>query len=109
MADRIGVINKGKIILVDDKNTLMQKLGKKQLKLHLQSSLSELPAGLEEFNLELTNDGIELIYTFDSQSKDTGIVILLRKLNEHGVYFKDLQSSESSLEDIFVNLVRNQS
>ncbi len=107
MADRIGIISKGKIILVDEKHTLMQKLGKKQLKLHLQSALTDLPSELSEFNLELTNDGVELIYTFDSQSEHTGIAILLRKLNEHGIDFKDLQSTESSLEEIFVSLVRN--
>ncbi len=107
MADRIGIISKGKIILVDEKHTLMQKLGKKQLKLLLQSALTDLPSELSEFNLELTNDGVELIYTFDSQSEHTGIAILLRKLNEHGIDFKDLQSTESSLEEIFVSLVRN--
>ncbi|NNE38710.1 MAG: ABC transporter ATP-binding protein [Gammaproteobacteria bacterium] len=107
MADRIGIISNGKIILVDDKNTLMQKLGKKQLKLHLQSPLTQLPTELREFNLDITNEGYELIYTFDTQSEQTGIAILLRKLNEHGIDFKDLQSSESSLEEIFVNLVRN--
>ena len=107
MADRIGVISKGKLILVDDKSTLMSKLGKKQLKLHLQSPLKILPPELNEFNLELTNDGFELIYTFDSQSEDTGIASLLRKLNGQGIDFKDLQSSESSLEEIFVSLVRN--
>jgi ABC-2 type transport system ATP-binding protein len=107
MADRIGIISKGKLILVDEKSTLMRKLGKKQLKLHLQSRLASLPPQLNEFNLELTNDGIELIYTFDSQSEHTEIASLLRKLNGHGINFKDLQSNESSLEEIFVNLVRN--
>ena len=107
MADRIGIISKGKIILVDNKNTLMKKLGKKQLKLHLQSPLTSLPEELNDYNLEITNEGIELIYTFDTQSEQTGIALLLKKLNEQGIDFKDLQSSESSLEEIFVSLVRN--
>lgn len=107
MADRIGIISKGKIILVDEKNTLMKKLGKKQLKLHLQSPLTSLPDELNGFNLEITNEGIELIYTFDTQSEQTGIALLLKILNEQGIDFKDLQSSESSLEEIFVSLVRN--
>ena len=107
MADRIGVISKGKLILVDDKNVLMQKLGKKQLKLHLQNPLVQVPVELTQFSLELSEDGTELTYTFDTQSHQTGIAILLRRLNEHGIDFKDLQSSESSLEEIFVSLVRN--
>ena len=107
MADRIGIISKGNLILVDEKKNLMKKLGKKQLKLHLQSPLASLPDELNDFNLEITNEGIELIYTFDTQSDQTGIAILLRKLNDHGIDFKDLQSSESSLEEIFVSLVRN--
>jgi len=107
MADRIGIISKGKIILVDEKNTLMKKLGKKQLKLHLQSPLTSLPDELNGYNLEITNEGIELIYTFDTQSEQTGIALLLKILNEQGIDFKDLQSSESSLEEIFVSLVRN--
>jgi ABC-2 type transport system ATP-binding protein len=109
MADRIGVINKGEIILVEDKHVLMQKLGKKQLTLHLQSPLSSLPAELQSANLQLSEDGNELVYTFDTQSQETGIVGLLRRLNEHGIDFKDLQTSESSLEEIFVSLVRGRS
>ena len=107
MADRIGVISNGKIILVDDKRVLMRKLGKKQLHLHLQNPLAQIPQELRDFSLELADDGIELIYTFDTQGEDTGIANLLRRLNEHGIDFKDLQSSESSLEEIFVSLVRN--
>lgn len=108
MADRIGIISNGKIILVDDKNVLMQKLGKKQLRLQLQTSLSRLPAELAGYPVELSSDGIELIYTYDTQGEHTGITMLLRTLNEYGIDFKDLQSSQSSLEDIFVNLVRKQ-
>lgn len=108
MADRIGVINKGEIILVEDKDTLMDKLGKKRLTLHLQSPLRGLPDELVGDPIELSEDGHELIYTFDAQHEDTGIAGLLRKLNEHGIDFKDLQSSQSSLEEIFVNLVHEE-
>jgi len=106
MADRIGVINKGEIILVEDKHTLMRKLGKKQLILHLRSPLPSLPADLQSEHLQLSADGTDLVYTFDAQSEETGIATLLRRLNEHGIDFKDLRTSESSLEDIFVSLVR---
>ena len=108
MADRIGIINKGEIILVEDKSVLMEKLGKKQLKLHLQRPLSRIPEELAGSELALAADGNELIYTFDAQSEQTGIAGLLRQLGEHGIDFKDLQSSQSSLEEIFVNLVRAQ-
>jgi ABC-2 type transport system ATP-binding protein len=106
MADRIGVINKGEIVLVEDKVALMRKLGKKQLRLHLQNPLASIPTELADHPLELSADGNELTYTYDAQGKETGIAGLLRRLNEHGIDFKDLQSSESSLEDIFVSLVR---
>ena len=106
MADRIGVINKGELILVEDKHTLMRKLGKKQLTLSLQQTMREIPPGLAGLPLELSADGATLVYTFDTQSEETGIASLLRRLGEHGIDFKDLQSSESSLEDIFVSLVR---
>lgn len=106
MADRIGVISQGKIIMVEDKAVLMQKLGKKQLSLHLQRPLESVPAALSEYHLELSADGTELVYTFDVKSEQTGIAELLRRLAEHGIDFKDLQSSQSSLEDIFVNLVK---
>ncbi len=105
MADRIGVISKGEIILVEDKDVLMRKLGKKQLTLHLQEPLAAIPAGLADYQLELAADGAELIYTFDAQAQDTGIAALLRQLASQGVDFKDLQTQESSLEDIFVSLV----
>ncbi|WP_097460584.1 ABC transporter ATP-binding protein [Mangrovitalea sediminis] len=109
MADRIGVINKGEIVLVEEKHALMEKLGKKQLRLHLQNPLDQIPAELSGLPLELTNEGNELVYTFDSQSEHTGIAGLLRQLNSHGIDFKDLSSRESSLEEIFVNLVRGRS
>ncbi len=105
MADRIGVIRKGEIILVENKAALMAKLGKKQLTLHLQHPLAQIPAALAGMALALSSDGSELVYTFDAQSEQTGIADLLRRLGEHGIDFKDLQSSQSSLEDIFVNLV----
>lgn len=106
MADRIGVINKGEIIVVENKTVLMKKLGKKQLTLHLQNPLTDVPDELASFRLELLADGHELVYTFDTQEEHTGIASLLRRLNEHGIDFKDLHSSESSLEEIFVSLVR---
>ena len=107
MADRIGVISGGTIILVEDKAALMAKLGKKQLHLHLQQPLREIPAALAGFPLTLADDGSELIYTFDAQSKETGIAGLMRALSEHAIDFKDLRSSESSLEEIFVSLVES--
>ena len=106
MADRIGVINKGELILVEDKAVLMRKLGKKQLTLTLQSPLTRIPEALAALPLELSHDGNALVYTFDTQTEETGIAALLRRLGEHGIDFKDLHSSESSLEDIFVSLVR---
>ena len=105
MADRIGVISNGEIILVEDKAVLMAKLGKKQLHLQLQHSLAAIPVQLAGHALTLADDGNELIYTFDVQSKETGIADLMRELALHGIDFKDLRSSESSLEEIFVNLV----
>ena len=106
MADRVGVINKGEIVLVEDKAVLMQKLGKKQLTLHLQTPLSAVPGALADLPLELAEDGQALVYTFDAQSEDTGIAALMRQLNAQGIDFKDLQTSQSSLEEIFVSLVR---
>jgi len=105
MADRIGVISKGELILVEDKAVLMRKLGKKQLSLQLQNPLPAIPAALSDLPLELVDDGHALLYTFDAQSEDTGIAPLLRRLAEQGIDFKDLHSSESSLEEIFVSLV----
>jgi ABC-2 type transport system ATP-binding protein len=109
MADRIGVISKGELIVVEEKAELMRKLGKKQLTLHLQEALKTVPPGLNGYDLALANDGADLVYTFDAQAENTGIAGLLRQLNERGVDFKDLQTEQSSLEEIFVNLVRSQS
>jgi ABC-2 type transport system ATP-binding protein len=107
MADRIGVISKGSLIVVEEKTALMRKLGKKQLTLQLQAPLATIPPGLAGLPLELAKEGTELIYSFDTQASETGIAGLLRKLNEAGIEFKDLHTAESSLEDIFVNLVRS--
>jgi len=106
MADRIGVISKGEIILVEDKTELMRKLGKKQLTLQLQHSLQDVPPELAVHHLELSNDGSELTYTYDAQSGRIGIVALLKDLSDAGIQFKDLHTTQSSLEDIFVSLVR---
>jgi len=105
MADRIGVINKGEIILVEDKFHLMEKLGKKQLTLELQRPLNTIPGELNGYNLELINNGNELVFTFDSREENTGIAGLIKQLNEKGIEFKDINSSQSSLEEIFVSLV----
>ncbi len=105
MADRIGVIRKGELILVEEKAALMQKLGKKQLKLQLKTPLARLPDDLSGHGLELAADGAEITYTFRTHGAQSGIADILRQLNGHGIDFTDLQSSESSLEDIFVNLV----
>ena len=106
MADRVGVISRGELVLVEDKHVLMRKLGKKQLSISLKTPMQALPQGLDEYALELADDGATLTYTFDAQSDDTGIAVLLRKLGDRGVDFKDLHTLESSLEDIFVSLVR---
>jgi len=108
MADRIGVINKGELVLVEEKRALMRKLGKKQLTLQLQAPLASLPPALAGYGLELADGGNALVYTFDTQGEATGIASLMRALNEQGIDFKDLHSSESSLEDIFVSLVQEQ-
>ncbi len=109
MADRIGVINNGEIGVVEDKTVLMNKLGKKQLTLTLQQPLNSIPTDLADYPLTLSADGNCLTYTFDVHQEHTGIPELLRKLGKHGIDFKDLHSSESSLEDIFVSLVKEQS
>ena len=105
MADRIGVISKGELIVVEDKAVLMRKLGKKQLTLQLRSPLQTIPEALAGLPLELTEGGHTLVYTFDTQQEETGIGDLLKRLAGLGIDFKDLHSSESSLEDIFVSLV----
>jgi len=106
MADRIGVISRGELILVEEKQALMRKLGKKQLTLHLQEPLAAIPAGLDGYQLELAAGGSDLVYTFDAHAEHTGIAELLRELSKRGVDFKDLQTAQSSLEEIFVSLVR---
>ncbi|MES2027591.1 MAG: ABC transporter ATP-binding protein [Pseudomonadota bacterium] len=106
MADRIGVINKGEIILIEEKTKLMEQLGKKQLKLHLQTRVTEIPASLAPYKLELAADGNQLIYSYDTKSERTGITSLLGDLRESGIRFSDLDTTQSSLEDIFVSLVR---
>ena len=105
MADRIGVIRQGKIILVEDKSRLMSKLGKKELRLHLQNPLEKIPGELTLEPVDLSDDGYELIYTFDSQQEQAGVARLLRTLGDLGIEYRDLQTRESSLEEIFVGLV----
>jgi ABC-2 type transport system ATP-binding protein len=106
MADRVGVINHGELIVVEEKAELMRKLGKKQLILQLHASLDTVPPALVAHGLDLSDDGTELTYTYDTQAERTGITTLLRSLNEAGVKFRDLRTTQSSLEDIFVNLVK---
>ena len=106
MADRIGIISGGRLILVEEKAQLMRQLGKKQLKIQLKEPLHQLPPALASYALELTVDGHELVFTFDIQSEQTGIAELLKALAAQGIDFKDLHSSQSSLEEIFVNLLR---
>lgn len=108
MADRIGVINKGQLILVEEKDALMEKLGKKELTLQLTESIDTIPESLGEYPLTLSEDGYQLVYTFDSHGDRTGIAALLRRMSECGIEYQDLNTSQSSLEDIFVNLVREQ-
>ena len=108
MADRIGVINGGEIMLVEDKTELMRKLGKKQLTLQLDHPLASIPAGLAGWNLERASDGNELTYTYDTQGEGGSIIALLKDVNDAGISFKDLHTTQSSLEDIFVSLVRGE-
>jgi ABC-2 type transport system ATP-binding protein len=107
MADRVGVIRKGEIILVEDKVALMRKLGRKQLVLHLQAPLERIPESLAGFDLALADGGNALEYTYDSDRERAGIASLLDRLEDAGIGFKDLETQESSLEDIFVNLVHS--
>jgi ABC-2 type transport system ATP-binding protein len=109
MADRVGVINKGEIVLVEDKANLMQKLGRKQLKLHLQSGIDAIPSALSAYNLELSSEGHDLIFNYDTKGDRTGITSLLGDLRAAGIRFTDLETNQSSLEDIFVSLVQKQS
>jgi len=106
MADRVGIINNGEIVLVEKKQDLMRQLGKKQLILDLQQPIDEIPPELSNYGLELTDDGCQLIYTYDTYAERTGITSLLGSLNEAGIRFKDLNTTKSSLEEIFVDLVK---
>jgi ABC-2 type transport system ATP-binding protein len=108
MADRIGVMSRGRLVVVGEKAALMQRLGKKQLTLRLRRPLERIPEDLSAQPLELSSGGSELVYTFDARADETGIAELLRRLGELGVEFKDLRTDESSLEDIFVSLVKEQ-
>ncbi|MEZ5763874.1 MAG: ABC transporter ATP-binding protein [Xanthobacteraceae bacterium] len=109
MADRIGVINKGEIILVEEKAELMRKLGKKRLAVQLKQPVTQVPPALAAYNLSLADDGRQLVYTYDTQGERTGITALLDELNAAGIGFNDLSTTQSSLEDIFVDLVRTRS
>jgi ABC-2 type transport system ATP-binding protein len=106
MADRVGVINRGEIMVVDETYRLMQQLGKKQMTLQLQEPISALPPALSSYDLELISEGHEIVYTYDTQAERTGITSLLAELHRSGITFSDLHTTQSSLEDIFVGLVR---
>lgn len=107
MADRVGVINKGEIILVEEKATLMHKLGKKQMKLELQQKLDTVPAGLSAYNLALADDGKALVYVYEAQGEHRGVTRLIEELFRNNIRLKDIATTQSSLEDIFVDLVRH--
>ena len=107
MADRIGVINKGELILVEEKNVLMRKLGKKELKLQLTEPIDAVPGALADWNLQLSDDGATVTYEFDAKAERTGIPSLLTAMRDAGIAFKDLDTKQSSLEDIFVNLIHH--
>ena len=106
IADRVGIINKGKIILVDEKYELIKKMGQKKLIIDLQSSIRSLPILLKNLNLELNNEGNKIIYTYDTKNENTGITSLLQTLRDEGIKLKDINTEQSSLENIFVNLVK---
>ncbi|TVP91478.1 MAG: ABC transporter ATP-binding protein [Pseudomonadaceae bacterium] len=108
MADRIGVIRQGELMLVEDKQVLMQRLGSKQLNIHLQQPLEEIPAALSDLPLSLADAGYQLVYTYDAHAERSGIATLLKHLSDVGIEYKDLHSSQSSLEDIFVELVHGE-
>ncbi|HJP97735.1 MAG TPA: ABC transporter ATP-binding protein [Rhodanobacteraceae bacterium] len=108
MADRVGVINKGELIVVEEKTALMQKLGKKQLRLQLHEPLASVPAALADYRLELNGKRDEITYTYDTQSERTGITALLRDLAAAGIGFKDLSTRQDTLEQIFVELVKEE-
>jgi ABC-2 type transport system ATP-binding protein len=109
IADRIGVINNGELLLIENKKALMQKLGKKQLIIELKETLKDLPESLQRYDLSLSEDGTQLTYTYDTSGDGTGITALLQAINESGLSLKDMQTTQSSLEDIFVNLVHDES
>ncbi|HWO11391.1 MAG TPA: AAA family ATPase, partial [Polyangiaceae bacterium] len=109
MADRVGVINKGELILAEEKHELMKKLGKKQLTLTLARPLERIPPELEGFRLTLGAEGRELAYTFDQSEESTGVPLLLRRVGDLGIGFYDIATKKSSLEDIFVSLVHGKS
>ena len=106
IADRVGIINKGKIILVDEKNDLIKKMGQKKLIIDLQSSIKSLPILLKNLNLELNNEGNKIIYTYDTKNENTGITSLLQTLRDEGIKLKDINTEQTSLENIFINLVK---
>ena len=106
IADRVGIINKGKIILVDEKNELIKKMGQKKLIIDLQYSIKSLPILLKNLNLELNNEGNKIIYTYDTKNENTGITSLLQTLRDEGIKLKDINTEQSSLENIFINLVK---
>ncbi len=105
IADRVGIIRGGELLLVDEKQALMQKLGKKQLIIELREKISTIPDALRSYDLELSHDGSKVTYTYDTQSERTGITLLIKEMNKAGLELKDLQTAQSSLEEIFVNLV----
>ena len=107
MADRVGVINQGQIMLVEETRELMRQLGRKQLTLHLETPLAQVPETLSAYGLTLGDDGHELIYTYDGQGDRDSIPALLQALDAHGIHFRDLHTQQSSLEEIFVSLVRD--
>jgi ABC-2 type transport system ATP-binding protein len=107
MADRIGVINKGEIILIEDKKELMRKLGKKLLTLQLEQPLERIPPALAAYRLALSDDGAQLVYTYETDGERVTIISLLNALSEAGIGFKDIQTTQSSLESIFVNLIKD--
>ncbi len=107
MADRIGIINKGELVLVEDKATLIRKLGRKELRLHLQQPLERIPPALADWKLGLAEDGVTLVFTFKDDSERARIAQLLREVGQAGVEFRDLETQQSSLEEIFVSLVRS--
>lgn len=109
IADRVGIINNGELLLVEEKSVLMQKLGSKQLTIELKSAIQNIPESLSSYELELTNDGNNLIYSYDTRQDRTGITALMTAVNEAGLILRDIHTSQSSLEDIFVKLVKEES